>query len=218
MMQTDYLKLCLVTNFAVENFFAYQQFITEIAQAGVTCVQLRAKHASDTQLHHFATTLKTILQPYGIPLIINDNVNIAKAVAADGVHIGQGDMSPQTARDILGPDKIIGWSVETLADLNNANQLNCIDYIGASAVFTSTTKLDCKTIWGIDGLTTLTAQSKHPVVGIGGINSTNIESVIASGAAGAAVISAIHQHPQPAIITADLLNKINQTLSRQTHV
>ena len=217
-MQKNYLKLCVVTNFKASDFYAYQEFISSIAHAGVTCIQLRAKKSSDEELLYFGSTLKEILQPLGIPLIINDNVAVAKAVDADGVHIGQDDLSPQAARDILGPDKIIGWSVETLTDLENANKLDCINYIGASAVFNSTTKLDCKTFWGIEGLTALTAQSKHPVVGIGGINLDNVESVIASGAAGAAVISAIHQHPQPAVITAEFIKKINSTMDKQNHV
>jgi thiamine-phosphate pyrophosphorylase len=217
-MITDQLKLCLVTHFTAETFPQYQDFILTVARSGITAVQLRIKNCSTQLFIEYAYRLKSLLAPLNIPLIINDQVAIAVAVDAAGVHIGQGDMTPARARELLGPDKIIGWSVENMEQLHAANALTCIDYIGASAVFPSTTKLDCKTIWGLTGLKELTAQSKHPVIAIGGINVTNVAQVIAHGAHGVAVISAIHQHPQPAVITQQILQQINQTQTRQEHV
>ncbi len=217
-MKTDYLKLCLVTDFTATSFTEYQDFIQQVARSGITSVQLRAKKSNPVALLHYAQTLKNILTPLNVPLIINDHVDVALAVDAEGVHLGQGDISPAVARHLLGPNKIIGWSVETLEQVQQANELTAIDYLGASAVFTSITKLDCKTIWGLEGLKKLTAQSKHPVVGIGGIDLSNVADVIANGACGVAVIGAIHQHPNPASITAKLLDKINQTLTRQEYV
>jgi thiamine-phosphate pyrophosphorylase len=215
-MIADQLKLCLVTHFTAETFPQYEDFILPVARSGITAVQLRIKNCSHALFLEYARQLKSLLTPLAIPLIINDHVDIALAVDAAGVHIGQGDMTPARAREVLGSDKIIGWSVENMEQLNTANELTTIDYIGASAVFPSTTKLDCKTIWGLAGLQELAAHSKHPVIAIGGINVDNVASVIAHGAHGVAVVSAIHQHPEPAIITRKILDQINQT--RQNHV
>lgn len=200
------LRLCLVTHMAGMSFDVYQQFILQAIAGGVTAIQLRDKNASLDEIHRLALALKNILTPLDIPLIINDHVDIAKAVDAQGVHIGQSDSSPQVARDILGADKWIGLSVETLEELTIANQLTCIDYIGASAVFPSFTKTNCKTIWGLDGLRTLTAQSTHPVIAIGGININNINQTMACGPCGVAVVSAIQGQPDPKTAAQNLIN------------
>jgi thiamine-phosphate pyrophosphorylase len=215
-MIADQLKLCLVTHFTAETFPQYEDFILSVARNGITAVQLRIKNCSHSLILNYARQLKSLLSPLNIPLIINDHVDIAVAVDAAGVHIGQGDMTPARAREMLGANKIIGWSVENREQLKIANALTTIDYIGASAVFPSTTKLDCKTIWGLAGLNELATNSKHPVIAIGGINVDNVASVIAHGAHGVAVVSAIHQHPEPAVITRKLLDQINQ--ARQYHV
>jgi thiamine-phosphate pyrophosphorylase len=215
-MITDPLKLCLVTHFTAETYPQYEDFLLPVARSGITAVQLRIKNCSHALFLDYARKLKALLTPLNIPLIINDHVDIALEVDAAGVHIGQGDMTPARARDLLGADKIIGWSVENMEQLHTANALTSIDYIGASAVFPSTTKLDCKTIWGLAGLQELAAHSKHPVIAIGGINVDNVASVIAHGAHGVAVVSAIHQHPEPAMITHKMLTQINQ--ARPDHV
>ena len=191
------LKLCLVTHMTHTSFNLYQQFLLEAIAGGVTAIQLRDKKASKANLLRQAIALKELLAPFNIPLIINDDIDIAIAVNADGLHLGQTDCSPQTARDRLGPDVYIGLSIETLDELAIANELTCINYIGASAVFRSKTKTNCKTIWGLDGLKALTAQSVHPVVAIGGIHASNIKQTMACGPCGVAVISAIHDDPNP---------------------
>jgi thiamine-phosphate pyrophosphorylase len=216
MLLTDQLKLCLVTDFTTSTFADYQQFILQIARGGVTCVQLRAKNSSLADILKFAQILKELLTPFSIPLIINDHLDVAIAVDAAGVHLGQADTDPANARALLGPTKIIGLSIETLAQLDQANKLDCLDYVAASAVFAS--KTDCKTIWELTGLNELVKFSQHPVVAIGGINANNIASVIAQGVCGVAVISAIHQHPDPAAQSTSLLHKINHTLNRLGYV
>lgn len=205
------LQLCLVTHLPRRSFEHYKHFLLQAISGGVTAVQLRDKEASFTELHQLALELKTLLSPLNIPLIINDHVEIAKLVDADGVHIGQSDQSPVDTRQRLGSKKWIGLSVESLDDLAIANQLDCIDYVGASAVFQSQTKLDCKTLWGLDGLKTLTEQSRHPVVAIGGITCHNIQGVMACGVCGVAVIGALHNQPDPKQAASDLYTLLQDT-------
>jgi thiamine-phosphate pyrophosphorylase len=217
-MNAQALTLCLVTNLQNQPFSLYQDFILKAIEGGISSVQLREKDKSASEIKQLALALKATLRPFNIPLIINDHVEIAKEIDAEGIHIGQGDLSPTDARKILGPAKIIGWSVETLQELEIANQLTCIDYIAASAVFPSKTKPDCKTIWGISGLRQLTKLSTHPVIAIGGITLNNIGKVIESGACGAAVISAIHDH-DPRKAANDLMTEINRSIAkRASHV
>lgn len=208
-MIKDHLKLCLITNTQTTSIVAYKQFILKAIEGGVTCIQLREKSKSIAQIRDIALMLKEALTPFKIPLIINDYIEIAKEIDADGVHLGQSDVSPDDARQFLGANKIIGWSIETLEQLRIANELSSIDYIAASAVFPSTSKSNCKTIWGLDGLRQIIQQSKHPVIAIGGINQTNIRNIMDCGASGAAVISAIHcdKHPQKA--AQRLINEMN---------
>ena len=217
-MIKDQLKLCLITNAQTKPFSLYKEFILQAVEGGVTLVQLREKSKNLTQIRHMALELKAILDPFNIPLIINDYVEIVKEIDADGVHLGQSDLSPYDARQLLGPSKIIGWSIETLEELEIANQLTCIDYIAASAVFRSKTKSDCKTIWGLDGLQKITRKSKHPVIAIGGINQRNIKKIIDNGASGAAVISAIHCQHDPKKAAYDLITEINLSIERKKYV
>lgn len=204
------LKLCLITSPDYLSFNNYFEFLSQAIQGGITSVQLRDKKSTLASLRKTAFNLNQFLKPLNIPLIINDHIDVALEVDAAGVHIGQEDCMPEKARQLLGPHKLIGLSVETLQDLEFANQLTCIDYIAASAVFQSQTKLDCKTQWGLAGLSQVVRQSKHPVMAIGGINTSNIPGVMACGVIGVAVISAIHQARSPQIVTVDLINQINQ--------
>jgi thiamine-phosphate pyrophosphorylase len=201
----NYLRLCLVTHLQDMPIAEYQLFLLKAIAGGVTSVQLREKNKTYDEILHIAQLLKTLLKPFNIPLIINDNVDIAKAVDAEGVHVGQSDSTPVEARKILGPDKIIGWSVETLDQLAQANKLDCINYIAASTVFPSVTKTNCKTIWGLTGLKTIAQQSKYPVVAIGGIDATNAGAVMNAGACGVAVIGAIHDADDPTRAAQDLI-------------
>lgn len=217
-MIKNHLKLCLITNAQFAAFPQYEEFILQAVAGGVTLIQLRDKSKNLAQIRQMALSLKKILKPFNVLLLINDHLEIAKEIDVDGIHLGQSDHSPLEAREILGPDKIIGWSVETLDELAKANQLDCIDYIAASAVFPSKTKADCKTIWGLEGLRRIAQISKHPVVAIGGIEQWNVQGVIDHGACGAAVISAIHDSPDPKRAASELIAEINQALERKYHV
>ncbi len=185
--------LCFVTH--VENYTLpdYLELLEKIVAGGVTHVQFRAKTLSRFETYVWAYGIKKFLDERKIPLIINDNVALAEVVDAYGVHLGQTDGSPEAARMRLGPDKCIGLSIESTDELLAANQLDCIDYVAASAVFPTQTKTNCKKIWGLHGLNKLVPQSKHPVIAIGGIHTNNIKRVMEQGVLGVAVISAIQE-------------------------
>lgn len=190
------LSLYLVTHrgsFDLDSFF---KIIAAAVEGGVTLVQLREKECSAQEMIDIGKHLLHLLQPLNIPLIINDRVDVAHAVQADGVHLGQSDLSVSEARAILGPQAIIGLSVESLEQARNATREN-VDYLAASPVFETKTKTDCTQPWGLQGLNELCSLSKHPIVAIGGINETNVAQVKACGVSGVAVVSAIFDAPCP---------------------
>lgn len=212
------LPLCLVTDYHAHFSTDYDSFLRDVINGGVSCVQFRDKNSSYPQLLDRALAIQAILEPHNIPFIINDNIQLAAEINADGVHLGQNDVTPKLARELLGVDKIIGYSIETDKQLTDANQMDCLTYVAASAVFPSHTKKDCRTIWGCDGLAKLTRQSRYPVIAIGGINADNIASVMKSGADGVAVVSALHQSKQPKQAAQQLRENIHTgRVSAVTH-
>lgn len=156
---------------------------------GVTCVQLREKNASYREFLSLAMELKPVCRKYGVPFIINDNVEIAAAADADGVHIGQGDMSIAQARALLGHNKIIGTSAHNVTEALKA-VADGADYIGCGAVFGSETKTDA-TFLGVEGLGKICRRVNIPVVAIGGITAENTTLLAGTGTDGIAVVSAI---------------------------
>ena len=193
------LSLYLVTDQNLSKGRSHEYIVEEAVKGGVTIVQLREKDISSREFYELAKSLKSLLKPLNIPLIINDRLDIALAVDADGLHIGQNDMPYPIARKLLGKDKIIGMSVETIEQAREANNV-VVDYIGLSPVFSTNTKLDINTPLELSGIKEIAGFTKHKTVAIGGINSLNAESVIARGVDGIAVISAIvsHENPQEA--------------------
>lgn len=186
----DLLKLYLVTDRELSRGRTLEEVVSEAVAGGITIVQLREKDASTGEFVELAMRLKEILKPYNIPLIINDRVDVALAVDADGVHIGQSDMAYKDSRRLLGPDKIIGLSVESFSDIEAANALD-VDYIGISPVYGTPTKTDTAEPFGLEGLRKAVEMSVHPAVAIGGMNAATIAEVMAAGADGVAVVSAI---------------------------
>lgn len=187
------LLLCLVTHPEGRSFQAYKPLLQQAIEGGITSVQYRDKHASSSARYHFASQLQDYLATHHIPLIINDDIALAKTLRADGVHLGQSDAAIQHAREQLDPHVWIGLSIETHEQLIAANQLHTIQYVAASAVFPTQSKTDCKTYWGLTGLKQVVSESKHPVVAIGGINEYNARRVMEQHVTGIAVIGAIHQ-------------------------
>lgn len=203
MKNNDY-KLTLITHKNNTSLDEYLQFITICAQSGITALQLREKNLSFNALVALGRQLQVVLKPFNIPLIINDNIDLALELDADGVHLGQSDGSHSAARKRLGPHKIIGVSIDSLQNLESANELP-IDYVGIGAIFPTQTKSNVTTIWGIAGLQQLAPLSKHPIIAIGGINESNASCVFQAGAHGIAVIGAIHQTNDPATTIKKLL-------------
>lgn len=170
--------------------------VADAVRAGIACVQLREKSLPTRFFLNQALALKPILASAGIPFIINDRVDIALAAGADGVHLGQSDMPCEAARRLLGPDAVIGLSVETWEDVTAAQDLD-VNYLGVSPIFATPTKTDTKTPWGLDGLADIRAYSRHPLVAIGGLHAANAPDIIFAGADVVAVVSAICSAPDP---------------------
>lgn len=206
------LKLYLVTNRGLSLGRSLEEVVSEAVAGGVTMVQLREKDTSTGEFIRLACKLSDLLRPLGIPLIINDRVDVALAADADGVHIGQSDMPYEIARKLLGPDKIIGLSVENMNDLLRANELD-VDYIGISPVYGTPTKTDTAEPFGLEGLRKAVELSVHPTVAIGGMNARTISDVIAAGADGVAVVSAICSADSPRLAANELMNII-KTLTK----
>jgi thiamine-phosphate pyrophosphorylase len=166
------------------------KIVEESAGGGASLVQLRAKHLDTRPMVDLAKALVEVLKPFGVPLILNDRADVALAAGAAGLHVGQKDLRVEDARRILGHGAIIGLSVETMAEVEEANGLQ-VDYIAASPVFNTPTKTDTAPAWGLDGLTEVARISKHPVVAIGGINLSNAKQLANAGAASLAIVTAI---------------------------
>lgn len=167
-----------------------EEVVLAAVRGGVKAVQLREKALSIREFIEEARRVKEILRPFDIPLLINDRVDVALAVEADGVHLGQEDMPWQMARKILGKEAIIGLSVEEWEDVLKAEEAD-VDYLGVSPVFATPTKRDTKGVWGLEGLKRIRSVSRHRLVAIGGLNAENAASVIEAGADAIAVVSAI---------------------------
>lgn len=189
-MNKESLLLYLVTDSSMLRGRSMQEVVLAAVAGGVTMVQLREKEASTRDFVELARALKDVLRDKQVPLLINDRIDVALAVDADGVHIGQSDMPYDVARKMLGPNKIIGLSVENHQQVVDANGLDC-DYIGVSPVFATPTKTDTATPFGLDGLREAVRTSIHPSVAIGGMNLQTAASVMACGTDGIAVVSAI---------------------------
>lgn len=207
MIERSNLLLYLVTDRPLSLGRPLEEIVAEAVAGGVTMVQLREKEAPTGEFVALAKSLKALLAPLGVPLIINDRVDVALAADADGVHIGQSDMSYEDARRLLGEDKIIGLSVENFDDLAVANTLD-VDYVGISPVYGTPTKSDTAEPFGLEGLRKAVAMSVHPTVAIGGMNAQTIGEVMAAGTDGVAVVSAICSAPSPRQAAQELLNVI----------
>lgn len=163
--------------------------VEETIIGGTTFIQIREKKLSYEKFVELAKEVKKVTDRYHVPFVVNDEVEIAKKIDADGVHIGQSDKGLIEARNILGPDKIIGVSAHTVEEAIQAEK-NGADYLGVGSVFTTSTKLDATSIT-LDMVHEICEQVSIPVVAIGGVQSNNIMNLKNSGVDGVAVISAI---------------------------
>ena len=183
------LHLYAVTDSRWLNGNSLAEVVEKALAGGVTCVQLREKHLPFDEFLRTAKEIKVLCQNSHVPFIVDDNLDIALACDADGLHIGQNDMPAAKARQLLGPDKILGVSAQTAQQAVTACR-DGADYLGVGAVFPTGTKTDAVEV-PLDMLKTITAAVDIPVVAIGGINADNIAQLSGTGIAGAAVVSAI---------------------------
>ena len=179
-----------------------------VAAGGATVVQLRDKVSDTAHMIAQARALKAALTPFGVPLIVNDRVDVALAAQADGVHVGQEDMAVEEARRLLGPGPFIGLSVRTSEQAATA-PLALLNYVGIGGVYSTASKTSGKSPIGLDGLRKVVQVLRSridnfPSCGIAGITAANAEPVIAAGADGVCVISALSHRPDPQAAAREL--------------
>lgn len=208
--QPDY-SIYLVTDDGCLQGRALIDCVRKTLDGGVTLVQYRAKTASSAEMYAEALQLKALCDSFNVPLIINDRLDIAMAVGAAGVHLGQDDLPCAAARKILGEDYLIGVSAHNPAEAKAALQSGA-DYLGCGAVFGTATKADVKKL-GTDGLAAICKAKGLPVVGIGGVTADNYREVRAAGADGAAIVSGILAQPDIRA-TVRAIAKISQEFAK----
>ena len=183
------MRLYAVTDRAWVGRQTLLQQVESALKGGATCIQLREKALSDQAFFQEALEIKTVCKRYGVPFLINDNIDVAIQCGADGVHVGQGDRKPQEARRMIGPDKILGVSAQTVEQAVEAERSGA-DYLGVGAVFATTTKLDAKPV-SYETLKEICHAVTIPVVAIGGISKRNLLQLSGAGVDGVALVSAI---------------------------
>jgi thiamine-phosphate pyrophosphorylase len=179
------------------------ELVLAAVRGGAGVVQLRDKTATDAEMVRVARELRTLLAPFGVPLIINDRVEVMLASGADGLHVGQGDAPVAEMRRVIG-GRILGLSIETLAQLQ-AMPDGVVDYVGVGPIYATATKPDAAAPFGMAGLAEIVRAARVPVVAIGGIGLADLAPVRATGAAGMAVVSAIAAAADPERATRDMV-------------
>ena len=181
---------------------------------GAVCIQLREKDVSTRFFVDEARRMKALTARFRVPLIINDRIDVALASGAEGVHIGQDDMPYDEARRIMGPNAIIGLSVETWDDVVKAEVLD-VNYLGVSPVFETPTKTDTRGSWGLEGLARIKSYSRHMLVAIGGMNASNAKEAVMAGADCIAVVSAICAAPDLLLASREINAIIQAALKKR---
>jgi thiamine-phosphate pyrophosphorylase len=184
------LRLCLVTDRALAGGRSVVEIALAAARGGATMVQLREKEATTRAFVEQARALKAALAPLGVPLAINDRLDVALAVDADGLHVGQDDMPVAEARRLMGPGKFVGLSITAVEQVLRPDA-QAADYLGVGPVYAQLTKSDAAPPLGVDGLRRIRGLTKKPIVAIGGLTPDNSAPALAAGADGLAVVSAI---------------------------
>jgi thiamine-phosphate pyrophosphorylase len=183
-------KLYPITDARISGLSHAEQ-VAQLGAGGATLIQLREKHLSPREFYAAAADAVRVARSRGVRVIINDRVDIALALGADGVHLGQDDLSPAVARRLLGQDAIIGFSTHNVQQARAAVDMP-VDYIAIGPIFSTATKADPDPVVGLDGLRRVReAVGRLPLVAVGGITAENAAEVIAAGAAAVAVISAL---------------------------
>lgn len=187
--------------------------VDEALKAGVTFLQLREKDLDYDSFLSLAREIKNVADKYNVPYVINDNVDIAVACGADGVHVGQSDMEANDVRRIIGTDKILGVSAQTVEQAIKAEK-NGADYIGVGTVFPTSTKLDAEVVY-FETLQEICSAVSIPVVAIGGINRDNVMKLAGSGIDGIAVVSAIFARNDISAAVKELRHLASKVVSHE---
>lgn len=188
--------------------------VREGIRGGVTCVQLRAKDLSDADAWALASSLVAECRASDIPFIMNDRLDVAMAVGADGIHVGLSDLPIHVIRELTGDRMLIGWSPETDAEVREAAAMG-IDYLGIGPVFPTGSKADAGDAIGLDALGQRARAGRLPAVAIGGITIDNAGAVISTGVDGVAVISAILRAPSPVDAARGLSRAVTTALAHR---
>ncbi|MHB8203011.1 MAG: thiamine phosphate synthase [Desulfomonilaceae bacterium] len=197
----------LVTDTVLSRTRSNLEVVKAAVNGGVSAVQLREKCLSAKDFFLRGVEIRELLAEHNVPLIVNDRIDLAIALDADGVHLGQSDLPLEIARRILGPDKIIGWSVNDLAQINERSA-SLVDYFAISPVFFTSTKKDISTPWGTEGVVKARSATPVPLVGIGGIGLDNVSGAILAGLDCVAVVSAIVSADDPLAATESLKRQV----------
>lgn len=197
------LDLYLVTDRRLAGSRGVETVVEEAVRGGVTAVQLRDDDLPGPELIAQARRLKAVLAPQGVPLIVNNRLDVALAAGADGAHVGQSDTPVAEARARLGPDAILGLSITDPAQLAGLDE-EAVDYLGVGPVFPTGTKPDAAPPMGLDGLRACRPRTALPIVAIGGIGAANAADAIRVGADGVAVVSAIMGADEPEAAAREL--------------
>ena len=210
-MNREALRLYLVTNRYQDSLESFLEKIETACRSGVTIVQLREKNLTTNQYYQLAKQVKEITDVYQIPLIIDDRLDVCLAVDAAGLHIGDDELPVSVARQVLGPDKILGVTAKTVKRALEAEESGA-DYLGTGAIFPTTTKENAP-ITLISTLKTICQRVAIPVVAIGGLTSENIDQLIDTGIAGVAVVRDLMQAEDIEAKTQAFLTKLDDIIS-----
>jgi thiamine-phosphate pyrophosphorylase len=199
--------------------FSLADLAARCVRGGATLVQLRNKRSETRALIEQARAIKQALAPFAVPFVVNDRVDVAMAAGADGVHLGQDDMAVEDARRLLGANAIIGLSIKSVEEAEAA-RLDLVDYVGSGGVYATSSKQQKNAPIGPAGLARIIAALRRrapalPVCGIAGIDASNAAEVIAAGADGVAVISALALVPSPETAAHQLRDIVDAVLAKR---
>ena len=209
-MNREALRLYLVTNRYQDSLESFLKKVETACRSGVTIVQLREKNLTTNQYYQLAKQVKEITDAYQVPLIIDDRLDVCLAVDAAGLHIGDDELPVSVARQVLGPDKILGVTAKTVKRALEAEEGGA-NYLGTGAIFPTTTKENAP-ITLISTLKTICQRVAIPVVAIGGLTSENIEQLIGTGIAGVAVVRDLMQAEDIEAKTQAFLTKLDDII------
>jgi thiamine-phosphate pyrophosphorylase len=203
------LSLYLVLDPVLSEPLGMVETVRRAVAGGITMVQLRHKHASTSTMIETGRALKAALAGTGVPLIVNDDIETACAIDADGVHIGQSDMGTESARQRIGKDRILGLSIGSLEEAQALNSSH-LDYVGIGPIFPTSTKPGHPPAIGFEGLAAIAQVTSLPAVAIGGLKVEHVAAVFAAGVNGVAVVSAICGQPDPELAARSLMSEIRR--------